>query len=257
MTILQPPREVADRNVAAFAPEEASPAGPRQPYISASTEIPVGMPYDPAFAERIPLLLAFRFAIGSAMAVHAVRRREEGVFWIAECGVYRGRALRAMALIADEMNCPVRFLGLDSFEGLPDLAAEDVAIAPAGARYLREVMFADTTEREVLAYLEDINRADRITLVRGFFADTLPRLDEHMYTFVNIDCDLYEGHLQCLEYFYPRMLKGGVMFIDDYYSNIYPMGRLATDAFLANKPEKLVSLSFGSDGPPKAMLVKA
>jgi hypothetical protein len=235
---------------------QVSPA-PRLPYISASTEFPFKAPYDPRFAERVPLIQCFRAAMTNAMAMHAVVRKEEGAFWAAECGVYRGRALRALALIADELGCPVQFVGLDSFEGLPDLTPTDLAAAPQGARYTREVLFADTTEREVLAYLADVNRDDRIVLVKGFFAQSLPTLPERRYAFVNIDCDLYEGHLQCLEYFYPRMLEGGIIFLDDYYSKIYPMARVAVDEFLVGKPEALFTVNYGAVGPPKACLIKA
>lgn len=246
-----------DGDIVVEGPEQEAQSAPRRPHISASTEFPVAMPYDAAFAERIPLVQAFRFALAHAMAVHGEQRRDGGAFWVAECGVYRGRALRALALVADEMRCPVKFIGLDSFEGLPDLSAQDLAAAPAGARYLSEVMFADTTEREVLAYLEGVNADRRISLIRGFFDQSLSNLPERQYAFVNIDCDLYEGHLQCLDYFYSRMLAGGIIFLDDYYSTIYPMARRATDVFLADKPEHVIALSYGADGPPKAMIVKA
>lgn len=245
----------AARRAGQAAPAES--ADPRGPYISASTEFPFRPPYDPVYAERIPLLQSFRFAMAGAMALHGVVRKDEGAFWAAECGVYRGRALRALALVADEMGCPVNFLGLDSFEGLPELSPQDLASAPTGARYTREILFADTTEREVLAYLEDVDREGRVNLVKGFFADTLPTLQERRYAFVNIDCDLYEGHLECLEYFYPRMLPGGVIFLDDYFSEIYPMARLAVDEFLADKPERVFTLAYGASAPPKALIVRA
>jgi len=101
--------------------------------------------------------------------------------------------------------------------------------------------------------------AESIELVEGVFSDTLQRLPDQHYDFVNIDCDLYEGHMQCLEYFYPRTKPGGTIFFDDYHSTTFPMARRAADDFLKGRSEQLFHIRFGDDevNHTKAFLTKS
>lgn len=166
----------------------------------------------------------------------------------AECGVYRGHSLVACLRIARDLRVPVKFTGLDSFTGLPELDKEDLELAPEKALYREKVLFDDTSFDAVSNLLKLAGFSDTAQLVGGFFIDTLPTLNEARYDFVNIDCDLYAPHIECLEYFYPRMNNGGIIFFDDYHSHDFPMAKHAIDKFLEDKPETLFHLRFGIDG---------
>jgi hypothetical protein len=212
-------------------------------------------PYEELFAERVPLITAFSLALGECL-----RKQNAGlakVFYAAECGVYTGSSLLACAKLAVEYGVNVQFLGFDTFKGLPKLSEEDRRLAPENARYLTESMFADTSLEAVKA-LVDEGGYTNIKLISGLFSRTFPQIGEREYCFVNIDCDLYEGHLECLRYFYPRMAKGGILFFDDYHSLQYPMGKKAVDTFLKDKPEKLFHLRYGQrkSNHTKAYLLK-
>ncbi|WP_332768856.1 TylF/MycF/NovP-related O-methyltransferase [Phenylobacterium sp.] len=255
-----PPRAQPDRHQATRPTGKSSVvAQATRPRLTASTEIPAGLPYDPEFAERVPLLQTFRHAMANAMAFHRDVFEAEGVWHVAEAGVYRGRSLRALVQTAAALKAKVKFLGLDSFEGFPRLGEQDLEQATPNAKYVREHLFSDTTEREVLAYLSDADANNNVTLIKGFFKDTLASLNDQRYVFVNIDCDLYDGHIETLEYFYPRMLQGGIIFLDDYFSKEYPMAKSAVDAFMIDKPELVFSLRYG-EAPHalrKGFIVKA
>lgn len=61
---------------------------------------------------------------------------------------------------------------------------------------------------------------DLIVLRKGLFKDTISTLPKNSkYCFAYVDCDLYEGTRESLEYLIPRMSKGGIIFIDDYTSS--------------------------------------
>ena len=151
-------------------------------------------------------------------------------------------------------------MGLDTFEGLPPLSETDLSMTPPDASYVNERAFTNTSTGKVRKRLRMAGVAEAdVQLEPGLFSDTLPRLDPALrYHFVNIDCDLYEPHLECLEYFYPRLVPGAVLFFDDYHSTQYPMAGKAVDDFLRDKPEQMVHLRFGEDGPnrTKAYIVK-
>lgn len=214
-------------------------------------------PYKTLFAERVPLLHAFALALGNYQRAKAAkqprwrhllgwRRRQ---FVAVECGVYTGSSLIACGSMARDAGIPFHFTGLDTFEGLPDLSEKDISLSPENAAYLNTRLFADTSMDVVRQKVKEAGLARSVELRKGLFADVLPTLPERRYDFVNIDCDLYEPHLQCLEYFYSRVVPGGVIFFDDYHSVDYPMARHAVDEFMRDKPERLAHLRFGDDAP--------
>lgn len=212
-------------------------------------------PYPDVVAERVPLLLAFRLALAECQRWQHVAG--EGRFFAAECGVYTGSGLLACAELARSHGMNIEFLGFDTFRGLPDLGEMDRKLAPDGALYLRKKLFDDTSISTVRKSFAD-RGFDNVKLFKGEFSRSFPRLGERNYCFVNIDCDLYDAHLECMRYFYPRMKKGGILFFDDYNSREYPMAKRAIDAFLRDKPERLVQLRYGKmkANHTKAFLVK-
>ena len=51
---------------------------------------------------------------------------------------------------------------------------------------------------------------------KGYFPKTVEGLEER-FAFVSLDADLYQPMLEGLKYFYPRLEKGGYMFIHDFF----------------------------------------
>jgi hypothetical protein len=241
--------------------------------FNTSCPYPHDLPYQDFYAEKVPLLNVFRMVLG-----HFVIRKLEGKnllvkmfniawpalfsneekFFAVECGVYKGNSLIACAEIARDVGLPFHFFGLDTFEGLPPLSEADRNMAPANAPYLERPMFDDTSIDEVQKKIQEKGLDQSVSLLKGLFSSTLPVLSDNKFLFVSIDCDLYEPHLECLDFFYPRMKRGGVIFFDDYYSVEYPMARIAVDEFLRDKPESLLHLRYGEDKPnhTKGFIVK-
>lgn len=86
-----------------------------------------------------------------------------------------------------------------------------------------------------------------------YFEDTIPKVlaGKGQFALILIDCDQYAGTKFCLEYFYGRMSRGGMILIDDYFT---PVGqdivgvKVAVDEFLEDKPEKLEQLALSLYG---------
>lgn len=244
---------------------------PPKKKFSSTLEFSHKLPYDPLFAERVPLLEAFKIALMNYKMTQFAAEKEtwakrlaarfgygRACFKIAECGVFNGNSLLAVGRIAQEAGIPFVMYGLDTFQGLPNLSAIDAEMAPENARYRSERLFTETSVAIVSKKLIDAGFSNSVTLVQGLFSDTLKTLPEQKYNFVNIDCDLYEPHLECLEYFYERMERGGVLFFDDYNSTDYPMAKRAIDEFMEVKREKIFSLRYGDDAAnrTKAFIIK-
>ncbi len=141
-----------------------------------------------------------------------------------ECGVYRGSTLLGVAHILRLRGIEARMYGLDSFEGFPAASPED--FLPDGSLHERAQAgaFADTSCERLQAKIARLGYGDTITLIKGFFADTLPALSSETFSLVHLDCDLYQSYMTCLEFFYRRTLPGGYIVFDEYAFSapVYP-----------------------------------
>ena len=89
----------------------------------------------------------------------------------------------------------------------------------------------------VRAYLAD---QPNVHFHQGMFSGTANPCADSRFSLVHLDVDLYEGTRECLEFFYPRLLPGGVIISHDYS---YLAGvRAAFDEFLATRPERPIEL---------------
>jgi hypothetical protein len=74
--------------------------------------------------------------------------------------------------------------------------------------------------------------------IAGRFPEIIP--DEYRsrtYAAVSLDCDLYEPIKAGLDFFYPRMPRGGLLFLHDYSSGHWPGAKRAVDEFCARTGE--------------------
>ena len=55
------------------------------------------------------------------------------------------------------------------------------------------------------------------------------------FSFVHIDVDLYQPTLDCLEFFFPKLVSGGIIVCDDYNSSQFPGAKNAWDYYFKDK----------------------
>lgn len=153
---------------------------------------------------------------------------------IAECGCYRGLSTwvlcRYLALWDDAFDGS-GFTVLDSFAGLSAPSAEDAT--PADMPESGDV--APMRQAGAFAASLETVRANlagfpKLRLHPGWIPQSLASLPEARYRFVHVDVDLHAPTRACFEYFYPRLVRGGVIVCDDYN---WPGARRAIDAFCA------------------------
>jgi len=131
-----------------------------------------------------------------------------------EAGVWRGGCCIQMKGVLAANGVTDRKIYLaDSFAGLPP----PNAAYPADANY-------DLTGFDQLAVSADEVREnfrryglldDQIVFVKGWFSETLPRLDAGPFALIRLDGDLYESTYVSLETLYPKLSPGGFVIIDD------------------------------------------
>jgi hypothetical protein len=149
--------------------------------------------------------------------------------YLAEVGVYKGGSLKHLA-----MSFPDTFiLGFDSFEGLPKEQWSETDGHKPGE-------FSDTSFEAVFEFLKDCNH--KITLVKGIFPDSADFAKDFKFSFVHIDTDFYLSVRACLEWFWPRLLPGGIIVMDDYLWPACPGVQQALEDF--GKPYQKTSAAF-------------
>lgn len=177
---------------------------------------------------------------------------------IIECGVYRGSTLLGMThRLALRGIRNAKLIGCDSFEGFPSPSSEDALEDGSFHERTRLGVFHETSYEALSSRISALGYAQNIFLIKGFFSDTLPQLSNSTFRVVHLDCDLYQSYVTCVEFLYPRLVKGGYMVFDEYdfSESVYPGARKAIDEFLADKPEKISRLSSLPDARP--FIVKA
>jgi hypothetical protein len=156
---------------------------------------------------------------------------------IAECGVWRGRSLAAMALYLHQQNLGKTVFGFDSFQGFDESVKADLQLGGTDLEAKRVGGFSDTSLALVQHKL-DAFRLRNVRLHPGFFHESLARCASKIFSFVHLDCDIYESYRTCMEFFYPRLSRGGIILFDEYNDPSWPGANRAVDEFFGKLPEK-------------------
>ena len=96
----------------------------------------------------------------------------------------------------------------------------------------RRHVFGETND-DVRKKIEEF-QLDNIELIVGDFTDTVEKFFLNYSGKIfscNLDCDLYLGYKNTLPYIYERLIKGGYVHLDEYYSLKFPGARIACDEF--------------------------
>lgn len=152
---------------------------------------------------------------------------------VAECGVAHGGSASVLARTLQQAGLSKALFLLDSFEGMPE-------VDPLLDAHFKAGDYGNTSLEEVQKALQGLY--PDIRFIKGYVEKTLPLLRDEKFSFVHIDVDLLQGTRSCIEFFYPRMVPGGIILNDDYGSVECPGARKAMDDFMADKPEKIILL---------------
>ena len=185
-----------------------------------------------------------------------------------EAGVYRGRMTLSMAHFLKQYSLPGKIHGFDTFTGFPSYSVKDniqnfrelLILGKITTQHFEQVEklqhynlnvlnrgiapdsistsggFEDSRLDELVKKM-DFFGLDNIILHPGDFAETMksPELAGLKFSLIFIDCDLYDGYQETLRYGWDRLVSGGIIFLDEYYSLKFPGARLAVDEFLSDK----------------------
>lgn len=171
---------------------------------------------------------------------------------VVECGVWRGGGMHTVARTLDYLGDHSRELYLfDTFEGMPEPTEEDVRYDGAAAA---DLLASKPYEARIWAYasLGDVKDgfaqvpypAECVHYVQGPVEETVPEQAPEEIALLRLDTDWYVSTRHEFEYLYPKLVSGGVLFIDDF--GWFQGSRQATEEFLERTGERLLLIRTAS-----------
>jgi len=195
--------------------------------------------YTMTSAERVEALVnAVRYIVANGVAGDIV-----------ECGVWRGGSSMAAALTLRELGDERRHLYLyDTFAGMSAPTEEDVTRDGVGAKgKFVERQLSEESSDWCRASLDEVrlNLAstgypdERLHFIKGKVEATLPvSMPAGPIALLRLDTDWYESTRHELLHLYPRLVRGGVLIIDDY--GHWAGARKAVDEYFSAHPPALL-----------------
>jgi len=152
---------------------------------------------------------------------------------IVECGVGKGRTLLYLCHLDLNEGKNRRIWGFDSFNGFPEPVDFDDS-----PRKPKKGDWSDTSIDLILGQLKragiDKNFVnDKVKLVKGFFPTTFKYYNGQPIAILHVDVDLYQSYKDVLDYFYPFVVKGGLIMFDEYNEPKWPGATKAIDEFIS------------------------
>jgi hypothetical protein len=194
--------------------------------------------------------------IGKIMAHYELYKRTVDLpGHVVELGVFKGASLVRFATFRDLLESPFsrKIIGFDVFGEFPDPACEIDRKFVAGWKAGAGPCGLSTEEMDAVFSLKGIRNYE---LVKGDIAESVPKyLAAHpqlRISLLHIDTDIYEPAAAALRHLYGRVVKNGVIVLDDY--GVEHGGTRAVDEFFQDKEVLIKKLPFSHASP--AYIVK-
>lgn len=168
--------------------------------------------------------------------------------FLVECGVFKGTSLARFAIYRDllQNSQTQKIIGFDIFgefpktDFLPDKKLRNRFTKLAGSQSI--------SKEQMLKILKHKGLEKNIELIQGDINKTVPEyLKSHpklKISLLNLDTDIYEPAVTILDTLYPRIVKGGILILDDY--KVFPGETKAVNEYFKGKKIKIEKFPFSS-----------
>ena len=132
-----------------------------------------------------------------------------------------------------------KIYGFDTFGSFPDASIEEDILQRE--KFIKEAGSESVKKSDFLNYLEKLNLNENIFLIEGDIIKTVPDFIKNnkqiRISLLHIDVDLYEPTKVSLENFFPFVVKGGIIVLDDY--GAFPGANKAIEEYFDDKNYKI------------------
>jgi len=176
---------------------------------------------------------------------------------VIECGVLFGGGLMTWAqlsAILEPMNHQRTIIGFDTFSGSTPIREEEKGETSSALYKPGDVTIDSFQDLQECIRIYDIGRPlshiEKVRLVRGDIKETVPQFikdNPHLVvSLLYLDVDVFEPTSVALEYFVPRIPKGGIIAFDELNAESYPGETIAVIEKLGLNSLRIRRLTFGT-----------
>jgi len=163
-------------------------------------------------ADKGRLLLAdssydIRWRIHTLLWAAKQAQNLEGDF--VDCGAGFGLFSSAVVSYLDFEKIKKNYYLIDSFEGLSKEHSSQDELKRTGDYYSKNPPWYDEI-------VERFSNYENIKIIKGYIPDVLSTINIDKVSFLSIDMNTIIPEKEALEYFWPKMVSGGIVVFDDY-----------------------------------------
>ena len=170
---------------------------------------------------------------------------------IVECGIFQGNSFFAFSKFLEIFHPGDRIrhvIGFDSFQGLQDFDDQDGPMYPHRSK--QEGGWSAAEFKEAFYKMLAITQADpfvpgsaRSHVIEGDILQTVPKYISDnpglRISLLHLDVDIYKPTLCALEHFYPRVVTGGLVVLDEYAMMEWGGESSALEEYFRGRPPKM------------------
>lgn len=179
---------------------------------------------------------------------HHMRWRAHVALWVAkqalrhpgafvECGVSTGFLASAIMTHVDWNATRRSFYLFDTWTGLDPRFMSDAELSAGRTAWYENVTF-EKVQANFAAF-------DNVHLVRGAVPETLATVDIGDVCYLSLDMNCTAPEIAAAEHFWPKMVSGGIMLLDDYAYSGYKEQHVAFNDFARRHGMEILSLPTG------------
>lgn len=179
---------------------------------------------------------------------HDIEWRVHTVLWAAkkgiglegdfvECGVNKGGLARSIVEYLDFKKLPKKFYLLDTFEGF-DM---QLLLESEKKKYENATGYG----KSYLEVKETFKEFSNVEIIKGAVPFTLSQVPSEKVAFLSIDMNCVQPELAALDFFWPKIVSGGVIVLDDFAYAGYSEQNTAHTNWAKNNGVDILTMATG------------
>jgi O-methyltransferase len=154
-----------------------------------------------------------------------------------ECGVFRGGYSRAIIDYIDFAKLPKKFYLMDTYEGL----VSDYITDDEKALGIDLIQYNPSYEDVKKTFAPFAN----VVIIKGAIPETLEQAQTDKVAYLSIDMNNVLPEIAAIEYFWDKLVQGGIVVLDDYGFTSHLQQKLAFDEFAKRVGVLILTLPTG------------
>jgi len=186
-------------------------------------------------------LLHWRIHVALWVAHHAAKLPGDFV----ECGVNKGAVSSSVMEYLNWNSLGKRFYLLDTFAGMDERFITEQERQLGKLELNQRVLDANAYELNVDSVIANFSQWERVSVIKGTVPDTLSRVDTQHVAYVHLDMNCSVPERAANEFFWPKLVRGGMILLDDYAYIGYETQKATHDEFARNHDVTVLFLPTG------------